>query len=39
MEKAKYDIENEIKKAYIEIKNDLNNIESTTELIKCRKEP
>lgn len=37
MEKAKYDIENEIKKAYIEIKNDLNNIESTTELIKMQK--
>lgn len=37
MEKAKYDIENEIKKAYIEIKNDLNNIESTTESIKMQK--
>lgn len=37
MEKARFDIENDIKKAYIEIKNDLNTIESTTETIKMQK--
>lgn len=37
MEKTRFDIENEIKKAYIEIKNDLNTIESTTETIKMQK--
>jgi len=37
MEKARFDIENDIKKAYIEIKNDLNTIESTIETIKMQK--
>jgi len=37
LEKSKYDIENEIKKAYIEIQNDLTTIESTTETIKMQK--
>ncbi len=37
MEKTKFDIENEIKKAYIQIKEDLYNLESTTETIKMQK--
>lgn len=36
LEKTKLDIENEIKKAYIEIKNDVNTIESTEETIKMQ---
>lgn len=36
LEKTKLDIENEIKKAYIEIKNDINTIESTEETIKMQ---
>lgn len=38
LEKVKFDIENEIKKAYIEIKNDLNTIASTTETINIQKK-
>ena len=37
LEKTKFDIENEIKKAYIEINEDLHNLESTTETIKMQK--
>lgn len=37
MEKTKFDIENEIKKAYIEIKDALNDLESTIETIKMQK--
>lgn len=37
LEKARYDVENEIKKAYIEVMSDLNTIESTTETIKLQK--
>jgi len=37
LEKAKYDIENEIKKAYIAINEDLHSLESTTETIKMQR--
>lgn len=37
LEKAKFDVENDIKKAYIEIKNDLNSLESITDTIKMQK--
>lgn len=37
LEKTKFDIENEIKKAYIEIKNDIHAMESMEETIKMQK--
>jgi outer membrane protein TolC len=37
LEKTRFDMENEIKTAYIEIKNDINDIESTTETLNMQK--